>query len=245
MKIIFSPSKEMREENILKINLNTDRKIIFENNTLKLLNILKAYSKEEIANIMKIKGNLLDSTFDDIKNFNNLNTTPAIALYNGVAFKELEIKKYSSREFEYINNSLYILSAFYGLSRPFTLLKKYRLDMTMKIGNFSLYDFWKKDINAFIQNELKDDILINLASGEFSKLIDKKLIKNIINIDFKEYKDNKYTSISTYSKQARGKFLDIIIKKQLKNPEDLKNIAFYSYKLNLELSDKNNFIFTR
>lgn len=245
MKIIFSPSKEMREENILKINLNTDRKIIFENNTLKLLNILKAYSKEEIANIMKIKGNLLDSTFDDIKNFNNLNTTPAIALYNGVAFKELEIKKYSSREFEYINNSLYILSAFYGLSRPFTLLKKYRLDMTMKIGNFSLYDFWKKDINAFIQNELKDDILINLASGEFSKLIDKKLIKNIINIDFKEYKNNKYTSISTYSKQARGKFLDIIIKKQLKNPEDLKNIAFYSYKLNLELSDKNNFIFTR
>lgn len=235
----------MREENILKDISKFSEKIIFEENTSKIFKILNSYSKEEIACLMKIKGNMLNSTFDNIKNFSQLNAIPAISLYNGVAFKELELKKYSSNELKYINDNLYILSAFYGLSKPFTKIKKYRLDMTMKLGNSSLYDFWKKDINTFILNELKDDFLVNLASGEFSKMIDKKLIKNIINIDFKEYKNGKYTSISTYSKQARGKFLDIITKKQIEKVEDLKKIEFNSYRLNLELSDENNFIFSR
>lgn len=234
----------MRSENILK-NVSDYSNIIFKEKSIKILDRIKLMTKLEIASIMKIKGNLLETTYENIKNFENLSEIPALSLYNGVAFKELEIEKYSKDTLEYINERLYILSAFYGLSKPFTLLKKYRLDMTMKIFDTSLYEFWKKDLNDYIEKELKDKILINLASNEFSKMIDEKRIKNIINIDFKEYKDGKYSSVSSYSKQARGNFLNIMIKEKVVNTSKLKNIEFNNYKLNIELSDDKNYVFTR
>ncbi len=247
MKIIFSPSKEMRNINFFK-NLEYTNKPIFNSAMLQILNRLRTFSKEEISSIMKVKNTILDDTLKNINNFEKNEESPALFLYTGVAFKELELSKYNNKDFEFIKDKLFILSAFYGLSKPFTMIKKYRLDMTMKIFDISFYEFWKKDINDFIEKELnndKDGILLNLASGEFSKIIDKKRIKTIINIDFKEYRDNKYISVSSYSKQARGAFLNIIIKNKIEDIKSLKNISFNNYKLNLELSDDFNFIFTR
>jgi len=37
----------------------------------------------------------------------------------------------------------------------------------------------------------------------------------MINIDFKEEKDGAYKSVSTYSKKARGQFLNYLIKNQI------------------------------
>ena len=43
--------------------------------------------------------------------------------------------------------------------------------MTMSIIDKGLYNFWKKDINDYISNILsKDEVLLNLASGEFFKI---------------------------------------------------------------------------
>lgn len=247
LKIIFSPSKEMRDENILN-DFRDFQNITFKENSIKILKKLKSFSRDELSLIMKIKGNILENALNNIQNFDNLEEIPALSLYNGVAFKELNIETYSQKQLEYIENKLYILSAFYGLSKAFSLIKKYRLDMTMKIFEFSLYEFWKEELNSFIEAELKSDknpYLINLASGEFSKMIDRKRIGNIINIDFKEYKNGVYTSVSSYSKQARGKFLNLMIKKQIEDIELLKEISFSDYKLNMDLSDENNFIFSR
>ena len=144
-----------------------------------------------------------------------------------------------------MKNNLLILSALYGVSLAFDLLKKYRLDMTMSIIDKGLYNFWKKDINDYISNILsKDEVLLNLASGEFSKLIDNKKI-SMINIDFKEEKDGAYKSVSTYSKKARGQFLNYLIKNQIANLEDIKKIKLDGYSLNKDLSDEKNLIFTR
>lgn len=247
MKIIFSPSKEMRTENIFR-DSNISSGFIFEKKTEELLKILKSFSKEKLATVMKIKDKILENTYNNIQNYENLNSMPALSLYNGVAYKELELNLYSKESFDYIKDRLFILSAFYGLSKSFSLIKNYRLDMTMRISDFSLYNFWKEELNNYIEKELrenKDSILINLASNEFSKLLDRKKIKNIINIDFKDVKDEKYISISSYSKQARGAFLNILIKNRITDIEALKHISFDRYKLNLELSDNMNFIYTR
>ena len=117
--------------------------------------------------------------------------------------------------------------------------------MTMSIIDKGLYNFWKKDINEYISNILvNDEILLNLASSEFSKLVDNKKTP-MINIDFKEEKDGIFKSISTYSKKARGKFLNYLIKNQIDKLEDIKKIELDGYSLNEELSDEKNFIFTR
>ena len=245
MKIIFSPSKEMREENIFE-----NKKIEFTESKFKaktniLINTLKQKSIDEIKNIMKLKGDLLNKTYKDIQNHKKLKNVPAISMYYGVSFKELELEDYSEKSLKYLKNNLLILSALYGISLPFDLLKKYRLDMTMSIIDKGLYSFWKKDVTDYISNILnKDEILLNLASGEFSKVIDNKKIP-MINIDFREEKDGVYKSVSTYSKKARGKFLNYLIKNQINNLEDIKKVELDKYSLNKDLSDEKNFVFTR
>ena len=245
MKIIFSPSKEMREENIFEQKIEEYTMPHFEEKTLFLNKKLKNKSLDEIANIMKLKGNLLEKTYENIKNFDKLKSIPAISMYYGVAFKELDLIDYSKESLNYLADNVFILSAFYGVSSPFDLLKNYRLDMTMNILEGGLYNFWKKDINDYLQSILKkDEILLNLASGEFSKLIDKKVI-DMISLDFREEKNGVFKSVSSYSKQARGKFLDYIIKNRVEDIEKIKNIEIAGYKFNENLSDERNFIFTR
>ena len=245
MKIIFSPSKEMREENIFENKKIEFTESKFKDKTNILIGILKEKSLSEIENIMKLKGKLLNKTYKDIQDYDKLKFIPAISMYYGVSFKELNLEDYSEKSLEYLKNNLLILSALYGVLLAFDLVKKYRLDMTMSIIDKGLYNFWKKDINDYISNILsKDEVLLNLASGEFSKLIDNKKI-SMINIDFKEEKDGVYKSVSTYSKKARGQFLNYLIKNQIANLEDIKKIKLDGYSLNKALSDEKNFIFTR
>ena len=245
MKIIFSPSKEMREENIFENKKIEFTESKFKDKTNILIGILKEKSLSEIENIMKLKGELLNKTYKDIQDYDKLKSIPAISMYYGVSFKELNLEDYSEKSLKYLKNNLLILSALYGVSLAFDLLKKYRLDMTMSIIDKGLYNFWKKDINDYISNILsKDEVLLNLASGEFSKMIDSKKI-SIINVDFKEEKDGAYKSVSTYSKKARGQFLNYLVKNQIDNLEDIKKIKLEGYSLNNTLSDEKNFIFTR
>ena len=245
MKIIFSPSKEMREENIFENKEIEFTESKFKDKTNILINTLKEKSISEIENIMKLKGELLNNTYKDIQDYDKLKFIPAISMYYGVSFKELNLEDYSEKSLKYLKNNLLILSALYGVLLAFDLVKKYRLDMTMSIIDKGLYNFWKKDINDYISNIFsKDEVLLNLASGEFSKLIDNKKI-SMINIDFKEEKDGAYKSVSTYSKKARGQFLNYLIKNQIANLEDIKKIKLDGYSLNKDLSDEKNLIFTR
>ena len=223
MKIIFSPSKEMRDNEILSLPSSP---VFFKKKNFELLKKLQSFSKEEIAKIMKIKGKLLEETFENIKNFDSLKVVSALSLYNGVSFKNLELEKYSKDNIEYANNTLLILSAFYGVLRPSDSVRKYRLDMTMKIDSTSLYSFWNRIVTDYIINLLQKDsdkVLINLASGEYSKMIERKNFPyKIIDIDFKENKNGKFQSVSSFAKQGRGSMLNYLIKNKINDAEKIK-----------------------
>lgn len=246
MKIIFSPSKEMRDNEILSLSSSS---VYFKEKNQKILKKLQNFSKEEIAEIMKIKGKLLEKTFENIKKFDSLEAISAFSLYNGVSFKNLELENYNKESIEYANNNLLILSAFYGVLHPSNSVRKYRLDMTMKLASSSLYSFWNNEITDYIINLLHDDsdkILINLASEEYSKMIErKKFPYRIIDIDFKENKNGKFQSVSSFTKQGRGSMLNYLIKNKITDIEKIKKFSESRYLFNDELSDKDKFIFTR
>lgn len=246
MKIIFSPSKEMRDNELLSL---TPSPIQFKEKNQELLKKLQNFSKEEIAEIMKIKGRLLDETFENIKKFDSLETISALSLYNGVSFKNLELEKYDKGNIEYAENTLLILSAFYGVLHPSNFITKYRLDMTMKLSSSSLYSFWNRMVTEYISSLLKNDsnkTLVNLASGEYSKMIERKQFPyRIIDIDFKENKNGKFQSVSSFAKQGRGSMLNYLIKNKINDVEKIKEFSELGYSINNELSDKDRFIFTR
>lgn len=105
----------------------------------------------------------------------------------------------------------------------------------MNIG-ISLYDFW--DITPYFKNKL----VINLASSEYSKML-----KGVpmITIDFLQEKKGVLKNQATYSKQARGIFLNYLIQNQITSTEEMKQFQLEGYTFNQEASNNENMIFSR
>ena len=63
MKVIFSPSKEMK---VGELNSPFSFSPKFKDESKEILNILKNLDKNQIEKIMKIKGELLEETYSNI-----------------------------------------------------------------------------------------------------------------------------------------------------------------------------------
>ncbi len=240
MKILFSPSKTMKLKNI---NFSKNRTINFPDKTHSLVNSLKKLSKSEIEKIFKVKGQLLEETYSNIQNFDSLDSYEALSLYDGVTFRQLNLNSYSAKDLNYLNENLLIFSALYGVLSPNTEIKPYRLDMTINFLEESLYKFWSDKINDFLDTYV-DEIFINLASKEFSKIIDKKKFK-VINIEFRQKVDDKLKNISTEAKKARGMLLDFMTINNISDLESIKTFTKEGYQFSESDSNSDTLFFIR
>lgn len=240
MKIIFSPSKTMKFKNI---NFSTEKEINFPDKTNFLIEKLKTFSLEEIGKIFKLKGTLLDETYKNIQEFDNLESTTALSLYEGVTFRQLKIENFNSTHLEYLNENLFILSALFGAISPNTKIKPYRLDMTINFLNESMYKFWSKDINNFLE-KYSSEIFINLASKEFSKILDYKKFK-VIDIEFRQKNGEQLKNISTEGKKARGMLLNYMVINNILDVEKIKEFSEDGYKFSPENSNENKLFFIK
>jgi cytoplasmic iron level regulating protein YaaA (DUF328/UPF0246 family) len=140
------------------------------------------------------------------------------------------------------------LSGLYGVIRPLDLIQPYRLEMGTKLKNSqgkNLYEFWNDQISQVL-NEDESEVIINLASNEYFKGIDKNSINaKIINIAFKELKNDAYKIIGIYAKRARGLMVNYMIKNRLTEPESLKDFNVEGYQFRQAMSDDLTWVFTR
>lgn len=240
MKIIFSPSKTMKFKNI---NFSIEKEINFPDKTNFLIEKLKTFSLEEIGKIFKLKGTLLDETYKNIQEFDNLESTTALSLYEGVTFRQLKIENFNSTHLEYLNENLFILSALFGAISPNTKIKPYRLDMTINFLNESMYKFWSKDINNFLE-KYSSEIFINLASKEFFKILDYKKFK-VIDIEFRQKNGEQLKNISTEGKKARGMLLNYMVINNILDVEKIKEFSEDGYKFSPENSNENKLFFIK
>ena len=238
MKIIFSPSKEMNFKG--EPNLCNSSDIDLSNKFNEIYKKLVDLSKEKVGKKFKIKDLMLDKFMKDLQEFHNLPEKRSIEAYSGLAFRQLKIDEYIQENWNYIQEKVFILSAFYGITCGTCKIKKHRLDFSIKLfDDISLYKFWSEYVNSFFS---QNETIINLASSEYSKLIDKKRV-DFINIDFYENKELK--QISANSKKARGEMLNLLISNQIENVEHIKNLKLKEYSYNRELSSNNNLVFIK
>jgi len=232
MKIIISPAKV--QDGTIKL----DRKyedLLFKTNTDKLRTIISEYTKTQLGQVMKIKNKLLDTTYDFYQS--DQDTFHAVNLYNGIVYKEINTNLYDDLQVSYMQEHLRILSAMYGVLEPLTGISPYRLDMTMKPDKINLYNYWDNHIN----NYFCDELIINLASKEFSKMLNKPMI----NIHFKELKDDEYKIVTVRAKKARGLMVDYLITNMITDVEMIKCFDEDGYRFNASLSDESNLTFTK
>lgn len=169
----------------------------------------------------------------------NSNYNQAIFFYNGISYKYLDVKTLNNDYLSYLEANLSILSALYGVLKPSNLICEYRLDFT---ANKELYGVW----SDIIVNEFQDEqLIVNLASKEYSLMLKKINQNKIVNIEFRSIINEKVVNKATYSKIARGLMLRYMAVNQVLNLEDLKDFKEYEYQFNAVLSNENNMFFTR
>lgn len=241
MKIILSPSKTQNHERKRK---EKGENLLEEEMTRELFNYLKSLSKKELGAELDIQGNLLDRTyklyqehsFDD-------QTIPAIECYNGSVFKQLNLENYNKKQFSYLQDKLIILSPMYGPVHSDTEIWPYRLEMRLKPDGINLYDYWQEVMKDYFADV---ELLINLASNEYSKVVEKNYQGRIIDFYFKEEKeDGSLKTVGYYVKQNRGKMLEQLIKNQVESIDQIKELNLDGYQFNEEHSDQNEFYFIK
>ena len=173
--------------------------------------------------------------------FTKKNAHPALLLFQGDVYKGISVGDFKKEDFIYAQKSLRILSGLYGILKPLDLIQPYRLEMgtQIKIGKHNdLYDFWGDEITKAINEDKNSDYLINLASVEYFKSINKeKLNAKLINIIFKEKRNGSYKIIGINAKKARGLMSRYIIKNKISNPMKLKKFKEENYKAKRKLEE--------
>jgi cytoplasmic iron level regulating protein YaaA (DUF328/UPF0246 family) len=203
---------------------------------------------------MKLSAGKALEAYNYIQNWgkkgNESQSAPALYAYIGEAFKALDAENLHENELVYLQENLFILSGLYGVLSPQTRVEPYRLEMAQAAvlpENQSLYSFWKKPIRDFLNKTLsKEDCIINLASAEYSKVVeDPKLLARMITPQFLELNNGKPKAVSVFSKQARGTMLRWCAQLQLKEPEQLKSFDLLGYHFDAARSTSNDWIFIR
>jgi len=254
MLIILSPAKTMQEEDVKRFPRTTlpqylDRASI-------LAEELKKMTVDELARIMKVNMQLALLNYGRFNQWKASNHstmgTPALLSYQGEVFRGLNAASFQEDNLHFAQKHLRILSGFYGILRPLDLVLPYRLEMGGRfspIGYRSLYDFWTANISKSLDEALThqgDRILVNLASNEYFKSIDKKHFSmQIITPVFMEAKGDGFKMVTVYAKKARGTMARFIIKNRIKGPEELKLFDEIGYYYNESLSRGEKIVFTR
>ena len=230
MKIIISPSKTKNKIEEVKLEGTVP---VYDEKATFIFNEMKEKSKEEIQKLLKLSDKLVDEVYSYYQD-EHYNT--AINMYTGFVYRGLNLNEYNGEQINYMNSAVTILSAMYGVLKPSDKVKLYRLDMKDKVS-VNLYNYWQDDVNAY----LDDELIINLASKEYTKLVKKEMIT----IEFKEWEEDHYKVCPTYSKITRGRMLDYLIKNKIENIDEIKKFKEDNYSFNNDLSTLDTLIFTR
>jgi cytoplasmic iron level regulating protein YaaA (DUF328/UPF0246 family) len=176
------------------------------------------------------------------------NAKQALLAFKGDVYNGINASSLSIEDLDFAQNNVRMLSGLYGVLRPLDLIQPYRLEMGTKLGNVhgkNLYDYWGSDISEVL-NEDEEKLIVNLASNEYFKAIDKKILKaQILDIVFKEKKNDTYKVIGIYAKRARGLMINYIIRNRLTDAEALKDFSDEGYLYNQELSSDSSWVYVR
>lgn len=254
MLILISPAKSLDFETVNTRNNFSESNFLKESQSL--IKQLRKLSTDEIADFMSISPKLAQLNFERFVNwqlpFDMENAKQAILAFKGDVYTGLDAGSLSETELQTAQKDLRILSGLYGVLRPLDLIQAYRLEMGKKLQTAkgkNLYEFWGDKITNEINKTLKekeDKHLINLASNEYFKSVNKKIIKaEIITPVFKDLKNGQYKVISFFAKKARGLMTRFIIQNKITDPEYLKAFNSEGYAFNPHLSTDTELVFTR
>ena len=246
MKIILSPAKKM---NVNLDILEYNRLPEFLEQTEEILIWLKSKTHEELQKLWGCNDKIAKQNFERLAHMNlRKQLTPAVLSYEGIAYQYMAPAVFEGDHFDYIQDHLRILSAFYGVLRPLDGVTPYRLEMQAKAsigGQKDLYAFWGRRLYDAVIDESR--IIINLASREYFKCIEKYLTNEdrFITITFCEKSQDKLVTKGTYAKMARGEMVRFMAENKIEDPVQIQRFDRLGYVFRDGLSSEMEYVFER
>lgn len=252
MLTLLSPAKKLNEEGQ---DLDNCSLPIFVEDAEKLIKSLRKYSPKKLSELMKLSDSLSDlnvNRYAEWESDHSQKVKPAALNFNGEVYTGLNAISFSQKEKETAQNNLRILSGLYGILKPFDLIHPYRLEMGTRLSvgkTNNLYQFWGDKIVDEINLNLstqKENVIVNLASNEYFKSVNKKKLEaRIITPVFKDFSNGQYKTVMVYAKKARGMMAGYIIKNEIEKAADIVAFDAAGYCYNKEASTENEIVFYR
>ncbi len=246
MRIIISPAKQMRVETDL---FACSALPVFMEKTEILMQWIQSLSYAEQKKLWVCNDKIARQNAERFAHMDlRKNLTPALLSYDGIQYTYMAPAVFEDGQYDYVQENLRILSGFYGVVKPMDGVVPYRLEMQAKVdaaGVKNLYDFWGDSLYREVLDGSRT--IINLASKEYSKCIEKYLQPddNYITCVFGEPEGDKVVQKGVYAKMARGEMVRFMAGIHAEKPEQMKDFNWSGYQFDESRSSDQEYVFIR
>jgi cytoplasmic iron level regulating protein YaaA (DUF328/UPF0246 family) len=228
----------------------------FLEDSARLIEVLRHKSPQQLATLMEISDPLAALNAARYQawtpKFTARNARQAILAFDGDVYDGLQARQLQPADLEWAQQHLRMLSGLYGVLRPLDWMQPYRLEMgtTLKVGaTANLYQYWGSRIAEHLNGLLAADktpVVVNLASQEYFKAVDRKALKaRVIDCVFEEWKPGGWKIVSFSAKKARGLMARYAIMKRVETPRKLENFNLEGYAFDPAASQAERLVFRR
>lgn len=254
MLAVVSPAKNLDYESPVPTSKYTQPELLSQ--TVELLDYCRTLSPADLSSLMSISDKLATLNANRFAEFHTPftknNARQALFAFNGDVYTGLDAYSFDEPAVDYAQQHLRILSGLYGVLKPLDLMQAYRLEMGTPLATDkgkNLYAFWGDQISKNLNQamaEQGDNVLINLASNEYFKAVDKRSLEGmVITPVFKDEKNGQYKVISFFAKKARGMMARYLIENRLKEVAELKAFDVGGYRFSESHSSATELVFLR
>lgn len=254
MLMLLSPAKKLDYDSPVRTTLHTQP--LFIKQAEALIDVLRTQSAGDIAKLMSLSDALAQLNVERYAawrpKFTQANSRQAVLAFNGDVYEGLVAAELSDAQLQWAQDHLVILSGLYGALRPLDLMQPYRLEMGTKLANpkgANLYEYWGAGVAEYLnerQTKAASPWVLNLASEEYFKVVDRKVLKaKVVQCVFQDHKNDAWKVISFYAKRARGLMARFVIENHIEKPEDLKDFKVEGYAFDAKASAADKLVFRR
>ena len=259
MLFLLSPAKSLDYDSPIAKDLPHSQPL-YTRQAAELIQVLRGYAPRQIAELMDLSDALSQLNVARYAawtpKFTAKNSRQAVLAFNGDVYDGLDAKTLPPETLDWMQDHVCILSGLYGVLRPLDWMQPYRLEMgttlpTEKNGTAckNLYQFWGSTIADYLNQRLegeKTPIVVNLASQEYFKSVDRKVLQaRVIECVFEDYKGGIYKVISFNAKRARGLMARFAASKRVTTPRQLEKFKVDGYAFDAGVSEPDRLVFRR
>ena len=253
MKVLLSPAKAIDMTKTIDTEVRSMPDFI--DDAEGLVKKMAKFSARKIGKMMHLSKDLSDLNYQRYQDWkaditSNGKNAHVIAAFNGEAYRGFDAETLTTKQLDVAQDKVRILSGIYGVLKPLDVIYPYRLEMGTKWAvtpsKTNLYKFWGTKLADSLNAENKDEVIVNVASTEYFKAVDRKALKGrVVTPIFKDFKNGDYKTIMVFAKRARGAMARYIVVNNISDPEEIKGFDTDGYRYDENLSTKDDWVFTR